>query len=144
MGAEEDKVRLGHQLAEEKLTVFRLAEKLRAVVIKYQNERAGWTEESNTLRAEIAQAKGSEYLNVMGSTDADASPRSEPPTSPTIDGSGGDISTVLQTQLDRAVNALRELQVERVSLVVYQHKAQQAIKLLATENMKLGGTLGGS
>lgn len=145
VSAEEDKVKLGHLLAEEKLTVFRLAEKLRAVVIKYQSERTQWSEEHNTLRAEIAQAKGSEYLNVMGGTDADASPRNEAPASPVIDTSnntGGDISTVLQAQLDRAVQALRELQVERVSLVVYQHKAQQAIKLLAAENMKLGGTLG--
>ena len=141
VAAEEDRVKLGHQLAEEKLTVFRLAEKLRAVVIKYQNERAQWTDEHNTLRAEIAQAKGSEYINVMGGMEAE-SPRPEAPSTPIDSAPGGDVSTVLQTQLDRAVYALRLLQEERISLVVYQNKAQQAIKLLATENVKLGGTLG--
>ena len=141
VAAEEDRVKLGHQLAEEKLTVFRLAEKLRAVVIKYQNERAQWADEHNTLRAEIAQAKGSEYINVMGGMEAE-SPRPEAPSTPIDSAPGGDVSTVLQTQLDRAVYALRLLQEERISLVVYQNKAQQAIKLLATENVKLGGTLG--
>eukprot|EP00758_Cryptobia_borreli_P005523 Tbor_TRINITY_DN4912_c0_g1::TRINITY_DN4912_c0_g1_i1::g.9864::m.9864 len=148
-----ERVKLALLLSEEKSTTFRLAEKLRALAIKYQSEKAAWAEECRGLKAEIASIRGTEYLstaagicdddndNIMSLIALGSAATSDELARMNIIGSerGGDTSSVLQQQLDRCIQTIENLYDERTSLIVYQSKSQKAIKLLALENAALGG-----
>ena len=148
---EAEKVRLALALSEEKTNVFRIAEKLRAVAIKYRAERGAWEMENRSLQGELASVRGTEYLSTDGAVAVAAAAAEDAASKQQRkrakggfdeqDSGEGDDDTV-EMQLERAQATIRDLHEERIALIVYQAKAQKAIKMLARENIKLGGGKG--
>eukprot|EP00658_Telonema_sp_P-2_P015933 TRINITY_DN16164_c0_g1_i2.p1 TRINITY_DN16164_c0_g1~~TRINITY_DN16164_c0_g1_i2.p1 ORF type:complete len:301 (+),score=91.20 TRINITY_DN16164_c0_g1_i2:148-1050(+) len=145
---EAEKVKLALALSEEKTNVFRIAEKLRAIAIKYRAERGAWEMENRSLQGELASVRGTEYLSTDGAMavaaaaaeDAAAANTKQRKRKGGIDEQDDDSDDDgLANQLERAQASIRDLHEERIALIVYQAKAQKAIKMLARENIKLGG-----
>ncbi|KAF8286145.1 kinesin [Trypanosoma cruzi cruzi] len=142
----EERFKLAILLAEEKRTAFRLAEKLRATMMRYQMDSKQWTQQQEMLAIELAQLKGTDYISLTGgikecgssggSTNQSAftDSVSMPPQSSL---STGQDDSYMQEQLEKAYNRIRELNQERLERIVYQSKAEKAIRVLYAEKTAL-------
>ncbi|EKF37991.1 kinesin, putative [Trypanosoma cruzi marinkellei] len=142
----EERFKLAILLAEEKRTAFRLAEKLRATMMRYQMDSKQWTQQQERLAIELAQLKGTDYISLTGgikecgssgvsanqsvSTDSvSMAPQPSPST--------GQDDSYMQDQLEKAYNRIREMNQERLERIVYQSKAEKAIRMLYAEKTAL-------
>ncbi|RNF06727.1 putative kinesin [Trypanosoma rangeli] len=136
----DERFKLAILLAEEKRTAFRLAEKLRATLIRYQMDSRQWTQRQEELDVELARLKGTDYISVTGGMNECSSlcgtvGQASPTDSMNVSAGQGD--AYLQEQLDKAYTRIRELNKERVERIVYQFKAEKAIRMLHAEKAAL-------
>ncbi|KAH9580019.1 Kinesin motor domain [Trypanosoma melophagium] len=144
----DERYKLAILLAEEKRTVFRLAEKLRATMIRYQMESDKWMQRMDEIGNELARVKGTDYIGFQ-TTDsaAECSSNTYPPLSPKYTDPNGMSSATgheevyLQEQLEKAYQRIRSLNQERTDLIVYQSRAEKAIRLLHAEKTALAKKL---
>ncbi|EPY20386.1 kinesin [Strigomonas culicis] len=123
----DERVRLAMLLSQEKRTCFQLAHKMQAVSLQYMVERKGLVKRLDELAAELAAAKGTDYLSAVGNF--------SPATDGTVDGGASPRFPADETPAAREmIAALRQ---ERIELIVYQSKAEKAIRLLAAEKRAL-------
>ncbi|ORC91052.1 putative kinesin [Trypanosoma theileri] len=138
----DERFKLAILLAEEKRTVFRLAEKLRATMIRYQMESDRWVQRMDELGTELAKVKGTDYIGFQPADAAAESSTSTPVTPQYADPNGmsqttGHEEVYLQEQLEKAYQRIRSLNQERIDLIVYQSRAEKAIRLLHAEKTAL-------
>jgi hypothetical protein len=162
--AHEDRIRLALLLANEKRTVFRLAEKLRALVMQYAVERGTMMQRMTELQNEVAELRGTDFLtgnavqpeddtnsisNSNNQTESDPPP---PPLSPSlVSKTSSEVSqsdsneaervaeamNALQQQLTKAFAVIQRMQSERRELILYQSKSEKAIRFLVSERERL-------
>ncbi|KEG08291.1 putative kinesin [Trypanosoma grayi] len=138
----EERYKLAILLAEEKRTVFRLAEKLRATMLRYQMESKRWTQRLDELGMELAKVKGTDFISFQSGVGESTSPRMLSSPRMNMDSESGQLTmahgdTYLQEQLDKAFQQIRALNQERMELIVYQSKADKAIRMLHAEKTAL-------
>lgn len=124
----DERVRLALLLSEEKRACFHVAQKLQALAIMYKMERGALMKRQDELNAELAATKGTEYLSATGSYDSTTL------GSPRLRGmAGSDNDMYVIEDLDKALSVIRALRSERSEMIVYQAKAEKAIRLLVAE-----------
>jgi hypothetical protein len=155
--AHEERMRLALLLADEKRTVFRLAEKLRAMVMQYSVERNLMTQRLTELQNEVAELRGTDYLSPNVPVEEEPQPVLSPRQAAGAPGAGSngakadaedagdavDTMGMLQNQLNKAYNVIQRMQQERTELIIYQCKSQKAIRFLVAEHEQLLRRSGG-
>nr|CCC90903.1 putative kinesin [Trypanosoma congolense IL3000] len=142
-----ERSKLGILLAEEKRTAFRLAQKLRANMMRHGMENNKLTERMTELSIENAKLKGTDYISFQSNAACEDSLTLPSELSEKyVDPSSAQHSTevgeaYLQEQLDKAHERLRALHQERLELIVYQSMAGKAIRMLHSEKTSLANQL---
>ena len=144
--ANEERMRLALLLADEKRTVFRLAEKLHAMVVQYSVERNSLMQRVSELQNEVASLRGTDYLSANAGVEEEQQPLMSPRAGPQSGVSGADrpagddaavdaesTMAMLQEQLDKAYHVIQRLQQERTEMILYQFKAEKAIRYLVAD-----------
>ncbi len=139
--------------------LFAVAKKFEAYRLTSAVKQQAWLQKMNELAAEVAAVKQCDFLAIDNLDDAlninnnnsspsangtpSATPRGGSGTTPVagfsrsggsgFSSSAGAASTMDEEQLDKAYLVIQALQQERQSLIIYQHKAKMAIRLLYSE-----------
>ncbi|CAD2218274.1 kinesin [Angomonas deanei] len=120
----DERVKLAMLLSEEKRTCFRLAQKLQALTLQYKVDTDSLIKRQNEVTAELASVKGTDYLSAVGNVSSPADGGSSP-------------RFPLAGESEGTRDLIRAYQQERIELIVYQSKAEKAIRLLAAEKKDL-------
>lgn len=136
----DERMKLAVLLSQEKVTCFNLAKKLQAIAQHYRLDRAELMRRQNTMAAELASLKGTDYISAFSDTEG-ASPVLPSARGPLPAGSTADALATLTgdaaeevSKLQAQLQAYRE---DRIELGVYQNKAAKAIRLLVAEKEEL-------
>jgi hypothetical protein len=138
--------------------LFAVARKFEAFRTVAAARQQAWLAKMNELGAEIAAGKQSDFLafdsldealsagSASGSAAGSAavSPRNAGAAGParaTASGGGGGGGGADEAELERAYLVIQALQQERQQLIIYQHKAKQAIRMLFAETQQLAARL---
>lgn len=152
---------LKQKLSQTESNLFAVAKKFEAYRLTSAVKQQAWLQKMNELAAEVAAVKKCDFLAIDNLDDAlnlgsggggnsSSSNNASGPGTPAVTprgsvgfsrsgGSGmssfaaGASSVLDEEQLEKAYLVIQALQQERQSLIIYQHKAKMAIKLLYSE-----------
>ncbi|CCW67943.1 unnamed protein product [Phytomonas sp. Hart1] len=125
---DDERMKLALLFSIEQRKCFKLAQKMQATIERYQHACRELTIQVNKLHAELAAVKGTDYLSLNANSQ-------ESPASPgSINSEQNSFLDGTQEDFEKQNRKLQAYRAERIELIVYQSKAQKAIRMLVAEN----------